>query len=915
EVLGNFYCDRLKDHYSIAPYSLLGLQALAVNQELPGQLVVKVAQTIFAEINTQSLMQSGRYTVYGLLLACINNNLNDLQTLGSDFVFGFIQAMDGEKDPRSLLLVFQLVSMLVKYFPIALFVEDLFEVTSCYFPIDFNPVSPSDDAITRDDLVLGLRKCLSSTTLFAPFCLPLLLEKLSSDVIDAKIDSLLTLASCMDVYTMPNIKVYLDPFWKAIQREVYQTISSELEKEDNQQTRDDFIGTIVKECHQHLSSLDLRMMKPNGRILQATSSGAESAYHQVMSSTLPLLLDKYNTQPAGVAKKITLDVILELLKVAKQFHPTIQDSPVTANKDLLMSIMFEALTCNSPAMNCAGITGLVAMVNLSDVCSDAQVSLLIQHLTRHALNSTDITLRQESTTALAFLSCIFPVLIKTELLPVVQSHLNSEESVEMDCDIATTSTDSHTYAMDTLAVVCTEESLVRHIIPVIVHHGNYLIHVDQVTDAIKSKSTKTFKSLLSVVEGTLKHKVVPLEYYSNELVPDVLCLVLEPVLQGTQLNIVFEPDILEVISSVLRVITSQSASADKTLHLVVDLFVDGRLPNSLDMYKDTIFMPLEVTSPWQQTQLIGILTSVLCSARKEVCIPKYNILLSKIQYMACYSSHKRTNISAAKCLAGLINKMNEGEQMNTLLQHLMNTIWPCITDSKYHKQHWSLLITLLWITRALVIRSHPTSTECIKKIISLFDNDDLGKVACDGFYILIVDSEDIMTTSMHADIRIMYRQRLFMETLPLLLSGFQSAFPGYKYTYLTALSHLLQWIPKQVLMSEIPNLMPLLIQSLSHDQPSLLISSLQTLYSLVFDAPEAVTRQVTSLIPNFLRLVKLESSMNVRIESLKCLGAMTTLPHHVVYVYKFKVIKNLGPTLDDNKRLVRSAAVTCRNEW
>ena len=29
----------------------------------------------------------------------------------------------------------------------------------------------------------------------------------------------------------------------------------------------------------------------------------------------------------------------------------------------------------------------------------------------------------------------------------------------------------------------------------------YILIVDQVTDAIKSKSTKTFKSLLSVVEG------------------------------------------------------------------------------------------------------------------------------------------------------------------------------------------------------------------------------------------------------------------------------------------------------------------------------------------------------------------------------------------------------------------------------
>lgn len=55
--------------------------------------------------------------------------------------------------------------------------------------------------------------------------------------------------------------------------------------------------------------------------------------------------------------------------------------------------------------------------------------------------------------------------------------------------------------------------------------------------------------------------------------------------------------------------------------------------------------------------------------------------------------------------------------------------------------------------------------------------------------------------------------------------------------------------------------MPLLIQSLSQDQASLLLSTLQTIYSLIFDAPEAIIRQVTSLVPNFLRLLKFEPSM------------------------------------------------------
>lgn len=55
--------------------------------------------------------------------------LDSVKNMKSDFVFGFIQSMDGEKDPRNLVLCFELVVRVVENFPdFVRFDEDLFEV-------------------------------------------------------------------------------------------------------------------------------------------------------------------------------------------------------------------------------------------------------------------------------------------------------------------------------------------------------------------------------------------------------------------------------------------------------------------------------------------------------------------------------------------------------------------------------------------------------------------------------------------------------------------------------------------------------------------------------------------------------------------------------------------------------------------
>ena len=47
--------------------------------------------------------------------------------------------MEGETNPRNLHLIFGIWPLVMANFDLAEYTEDVFELFSCYFPIDFNP--------------------------------------------------------------------------------------------------------------------------------------------------------------------------------------------------------------------------------------------------------------------------------------------------------------------------------------------------------------------------------------------------------------------------------------------------------------------------------------------------------------------------------------------------------------------------------------------------------------------------------------------------------------------------------------------------------------------------------------------------------------------------------------------------------
>lgn len=118
-----------------------------------------------------------------------------MKTLGPDFVYGIISALDGERDPRNLMFLFALLPTFIKHIPLGHLVEEMFEVISCYYPIDFHPAPDDPAAVSRQDLADALKPCLCASSQFADLCFVLLIEKLDSSLRLAKIDSLKLLVS------------------------------------------------------------------------------------------------------------------------------------------------------------------------------------------------------------------------------------------------------------------------------------------------------------------------------------------------------------------------------------------------------------------------------------------------------------------------------------------------------------------------------------------------------------------------------------------------------------------------------------------------------------------------------------------------------------------------------------------------
>ncbi|XP_055485963.1 MMS19 nucleotide excision repair protein homolog isoform X4 [Psammomys obesus] len=855
----------------------------------------------------------------------------ELKGLGADFTFGFIQVMDGEKDPRNLLLAFHIVHDLIsKDYSLGPFVEELFEVTSCYFPIDFTPPPNDPYGIQRDDLILSLRAVLASTPRFAEFLLPLLIEKVDSEILSAKLDSLQTLNACCAVYGQKELKDFLPSLWASIRREVFQTASERVEAEglaalhsltaclscsvlraDAEDLLDSFLSNILQDCRHHLCEPDMKLVWPSAKLLQAAAGASARACEHITSNVLPLLLEQFHKHSQSNQRRTILEMILGFLKLQQKWSYEDKDErPLSSFKDQLCSLVFMALTDASTQLQLVGIRTLTVLGAQPDLLSSGDLELAIGHLYRLSFLEEDSqSCRVAALEASGTLTTLYPRAFSSHLLPKLAEELHKDVAREN----GSSKCSKHFRCLQALSAVSTHPSIVKETLPLLLQHLCQTNKGNVITEA--SGVIAICQSLQQVAEKC-QQDPESYWYFHETAVPCLFALAVQasmPEKESSVLRkVLLQDEVLAALASVIGTATTHLSPelATQSVTCVIPLFLDGNTSFLPENSFPGQFQPFQDGSSGQR-RLVALLMAFVCSLPRNVEIPQLNRLMRELLEQSCSHNCPFSSTAAAKCFAGLLNKQPPGQQLDDLLQLAMDTVEAGLASESSRNQAFTLL---LWITKALVLRYHPLSTCLTTRLMGLLSDPELGPAAADGFSLLMSDGSDVLTRAGHADVRIMFRQRFFTDNVPALVQGFHAAPQDVKPNYLKGLSHVLNRLPKTVLLPELPTLLSLLLEALSCPDSVVQLSTLSCLQPLLLEAPQVMSLHVDILVTKFLDLSS-SHSMAVRIAALQCMHALTRLPAPVLLPYKAQVIRALAKPLDDKKRLVRKEAVSARGEW
>lgn len=913
-----FFCDRLKDNVLVVPHAVRGLCVLSGSSRLPVGCAKQILASLFKEVQTQAHSHQVRNHVYVIVTNLLQYRLGEVKEMEQEFVYGFIQAMDGEKDPRSLMIIFNMVPVIIQKFSISVFVEEFFEVISCYFPIDFSPPPNAPHGVTQQTLISGLRKCLSATSLFAPLCVPLLLEKLDSDVEHAKIDALDTLSACSKPYGADGLSSFFHALWTSIRREMFlscsekvhdaalgavmsvtKALSSSVVEMDLNSHLNDFLDEILNDCKKFLSEPELKLIQPSSKILVAAASVSISVCYHVLNHVVPMLLDQFEHHLQTNRKVTVFEILLKFLDVYVQLSRTTSDI-VEFNWSNFINLSLSQLQNDNEALCHSAMSGVESILSIPKALSEAQCNNLQSLLIDIARKNTNF-LQTKSIAVLQKLSVVEPNVVINCTIPALIGliTLGDVDTSNYECDM-----DSNTKYFSALLIL---GKLCNLEVSATLVSKTLLKHVDELRISDDEFTVGKIKSCINCLRDiVLQFQTPPRDI--EFLVQSIFLPLLNNLKEASNENsrsVFNNNEVILAVCELFSVITMQ-LNDEQSRNVMEEMMKLLNFDLARSNNNGSCPLPKE----------IAVLKSVICYLSADSCIFVPEKFFSWIETIVYGNTDDKLLVEAAICiLASLVNKLSsDSDLFRTILIHLKKATSERLQSDDVHEKQRGLWLWI-WITKALVLRGHSEIDEFVAILIGCFKDVSIGKTAADGFKI-ILDEYEFMSAHSRAEIRFLYRQRLFTISISSLIKGFNEVSDdAEQICYLTAVNHLLHFLPHYVIMDAGHPLLPLLIQTLSLSNASLMLTALSTINSLLLEAPESMSSYVTSLVPRLLKISVDAPTMKERIAALNCLNSLTKQPTSALLPVRSDVVSALAACVDDRKRLVRQEAVSTRCNW
>ncbi|KAF5355338.1 hypothetical protein D9758_006078 [Tetrapyrgos nigripes] len=947
-VLTKFYCSKLEDFDTIIP-ALKGLATLTTLPTSTEEDVPEILKAVFSHVKMKAIVQNVRFMVYTIIDTLMSRHREVLKSMNDSFISQYVALAEGEKDPRNLLVAFAIARVILIEFDISKFVQSLFDITFCYFPIMFRPPPNDPYGITTEDLRLALRQCLCATPHFGPLAIPEFLEKLQAGSPATKQDTLETMSICFPVYGSSLARENARKLWNALKLEIFQptdpvteakalTTTQDLVKtiySSGQDSPSEEIEGLAKdaceECINILRQPERSQAKPAIKILCAFMSTTPSISRYTLSQTVPHLI-KLFTSPDNISARPSILLLLsDLIAAARDSKSKSEDSEsaLTPYKDEVIGILASGLKTSSsrqPALAC-----LLGMVSTKNLLSNEELGFIV-HNVNEILEADTETINDASSPAIKLLSSIStlaPHQIREQTLPLLFSSL-PDRAPGRD---AVTDRVKSWRVLSALNALCSEPELFETFVIRLLTKLD-LLCFPAVLDDDKEPTAAYAHSILTTIYQTVLVKAddghVDLVKYIESLVPRLFNLFVYSAFVYEGNSIANDTRLVAVGGQIITVVVRSLAQQRQESYASVlfSAYMDGELkkiaegqqsiPASVD------FKPFsELVTPVQRN-LITLFSAGIIGLRKEVKIPVPNLsefLATILSWSLSGTDNDLQREAGWQIISSMCNK--HGDDASAFLQANLDQFWPdqIANPDVAPSTRQQALKAWIWISKALLTANRSLSSQYTNRLFEVFGDERINWVAAKGFG-NTVSANHVLTKQNHAVIKLLYAQKFINQLLPRIMDGAKdSSRPVEQVAYLVALTSLISTVPKALYVHKMTELIPLLIRGLDLPENAIRSKVIDTFLAVAGgDSPDKslVSEHAASLVDTMLKnsSVKEMPSVKVRTSALKYLGI---LPHivrsDILRPLKARVIKDLGVALDDPKRSVRQEAVDARTNW